>query len=115
MTPKEAKMSAVMNVERGESIAGVWVAPEIPGIGIYKLVAKRKADGNCEWAHYVQRADGRKEKVYRGTVENQEQLKDVLAALNRAMSKTFSPAVQLNTADADFYTLDGNKLDSSIQ
>ena len=58
MTPKEAKMSAVMNVERGESIAGVWVAPEIPGIGIYKLVAKRKADGNCEWAHYVQRADG---------------------------------------------------------
>jgi hypothetical protein len=115
MKPQEAKRFAVMSVERGETIAGIWIAPEIPEIGIYKLVAKQTVNGSCEWAHFVQRADGRREKVYRGMVENSHQLEDVLNAINAALKRTFGPAVQLQPADADFFTADGKRLDSSVQ
>jgi hypothetical protein len=103
-----------MSVERGETIAGIWVAPEIPEVGIYKLVAKQTLKGNCEWAHFVQRADGRREKVYRGTVENPGELEEVLAAINAALGRTFGTQFQLRPSDADFYTMDGRKLDSSV-
>jgi hypothetical protein len=52
--------------------------------------------------------------VYRGTVECAEHLEDVLTAINAALRRTFGPAVQLQPADADFFTLDGRKLDSSV-
>jgi len=102
-----------MSVAEGEEIAGAWVAPHVPQIGIYKLLAKKKKDGTCEWAHFVQRDNGLKEKVYRGTVENEERLKDVLTALNNALRTAYGPNIQLQTADADVYTLDGKK-DSGI-
>jgi DNA-binding PadR family transcriptional regulator len=104
---------AVMNVDKGEEIAGAWVTPHVPQIGIYKLLAKKKKDGACEWAHFVQRDNGLKEKVYRGTVENAERLKDVVAAINSALRTTYGPNIQLQVADADVYTLDGKK-DSGI-
>ncbi len=104
---------AVMNVDKGEEIAGAWVTPHVPQIGIYKLLAKKKADGTCEWAHFVQRDNGLKEKVYRGTVENEGRLKDVLTALNNALRTAYGPNIQLQTADADVYTLDGKK-DSGV-
>jgi hypothetical protein len=110
MKPEQAKMLAVMNVEEGEKILGAWVTPTIPEIGVYKLLAKRKQDGTCEWAHFVQRADGRKEKVYRGTVESESRLKEVVTAIDAALGKTFGPNVQLQLAHADFYSLDGKKL-----
>ena len=115
MKPQQARQFAVMSVERGEKIAGVWVAPSISDVGTYKLVAKQKSNGSCEWAHFVQRADGRRDKVYRGSVECSEHLEDVLSAINAALQRTFGPSVQLRPADADFYTLDGRKLDSSVQ
>ena len=114
MKPQEAKRSAVMSVERGETIAGIWIAPEVPEIGIYKLIAKETANGSCEWAHFVQRADGRREKVYRGMVENSHQLEDVLTAINAALERTFGATVQLRPADGDFFTIDSRKLDSSV-
>lgn len=104
---------AVMNVDKGEEIAGAWVTPHVPQIGIYKLLAKKKKDGTCEWAHFVQRDNGLKEKVYRGTVENEGRLKDVLTALNNALRTAYGPNIQLQAADADVYTLDGKK-DSGI-
>ncbi len=104
---------AVMNVNKGEEIAGAWVTPHVLQIGIYKLLAKKKKDGTCEWAHFVQRDSGAKEKVYRGTVENEERLKDVLAALNSALRTAYGPLIQLQNADADVYALNGKK-DSSI-
>lgn len=114
MKPQEARQYAVMSVERGETIAGIWIAPEVRDVGIYKLLAKQKSDGTCEWAHFVQRTDGRREKVYRGTVENSDELEDVLKAINGALGRTFGPHVQLKPADADFYTMDGRKLNSSV-
>jgi hypothetical protein len=114
MKPQQAKQCAVISVERGETIAGIWVAPRITDIGTFKLVAKQTSNRSCEWAHFVQRYDGRRDKVYRGTVECVEHLEDVLTAINAALRRTFGPAVQLQPADADFYTLDGRKLDSSV-
>jgi hypothetical protein len=100
---------AVMNVEKGEEIAGMWVTPHVPEIGIYKLLAKKKKNGACEWAHFVQRDSGLKDNVYRGTVENEGRLNDVVEAINAALRKAYGPHIQLKAADADLYTLDGKK------
>ena len=106
---------ALMNVEKGEEIAGAWVTPTVPGIGFYKLLAKKKKDGTCEWVHFVQRADGTKDSVYRGTVENQKRLNDVVDAINSALNTAYGPIVRLQIADYDMYTLDGKKAPDTIQ
>jgi len=51
MKNPKLKTQAVMNVAEGETIAGMWVAPRIPEIGVYKLAAKQRKDGICEWVH----------------------------------------------------------------
>ena len=35
---------AVMNIAEGEELFGGWATPSIPQVGIYKLLAKKKAD-----------------------------------------------------------------------
>lgn len=105
---------AIMNIEKGEEILGGWVTPHIPEIGIYKLLAKKKADETVEWAHFVQRDDGRKEKLYRGTVENADRISDVIQAINNALHKAYGPEISLHPADADMYTLDGQKASKTI-
>ncbi len=101
---------AIMNVDEGEEVLGGYVTPRIPQIGIYKLLAKKKKDGTCEWAHFVQRDDGRKENVYRGTVENEARLADVVKALNSALNTAYGPTIRLRPADSDMYTLDGKQV-----
>ena len=105
---------AVMNVEKGEEILGGWVTPHIPEIGIYKLLAKKKADQTVEWAHFVQRDDGRKEKVYRGTVEEASRITDVIQAINNALHKAYGPDISLQSADADVYSINGQKASKTI-
>jgi hypothetical protein len=100
-------VQALMAVEKGEEIAGTWTTPVVPEIGFYKLLAKRRADGVCEWVHFVQRADGSKDKVYRGTVESKEQLADVVAAINSALRTAYGPLVQLHLAEAEIMFVDG--------
>jgi len=114
MKPKIPSPPAIMNIDEGEEIAGMWVTPHVPKIGIYKLLAKKKKDGTVEWANFVQRDDGRKEKIYRGTVENVSRLADVVSAINNALHTAYGPAVSLITADADVYSLDGKKAPPAI-
>lgn len=106
---------AVMNVDEGEEVLGAYVTPHIPQIGIYKLLAKKKKDGTCEWAHFVQRADGRKENVYRGEVENESGLASVVEGINAALSKVYGASVSLHPADSDMYTLDGKQIPTTRQ
>ena len=110
--PKGVPLSklAVMNVNEGEEILPSYVTPHVPQIGIYKLLAKKKKDGKCEWAHFVQRDDGRKENVYRGEVENESRVADVIAAINSALNTAYGPAIRLHPADSDMYTLDGKQV-----
>ena len=107
--PKGVPLSklAVMNVDEGEEILPSYVTPHVPQIGIYKLLAKKRKDGKCEWAHFVQRDDGRKENVYRGEVENEARMADVVDALNSALHTAYGPTISLVPADSDMYTLDG--------
>jgi hypothetical protein len=100
-------VQALMSVEKGEEIAGTWVTAVAPGIGFYKLLAKRRADGSCEWVHFVQRADGSKDKVYRGTVANQAQLAEVVAAINSALRTAYGPLLQLQPAETEISFVDG--------
>ncbi len=100
---------AVMNVDEGEEVLGGYVTPHIPQIGIYKLLAKKRKDGKCEWAHFVQRDDGRKENVYRGEVENEAGLADVVEGINAALQKVYGPTISLRPADSNMYTLDGKQ------
>lgn len=100
-------IQALLSVGKGEKIAGTWTTPTIPGIGFYKLLAKRCVDGTCEWVHFVQRPNGDKDKVYRGTVENEGRLADVLSALNSALRTAYGPLIQLRPADAEISFVDG--------
>jgi len=108
-------LPAIMELAAGEEIAGMWVTPTIPGTGFYKLFAKKKKDGTYEWAHFIQRDDGRKERIMRGTAENKEQLDQVVETANRNLMKFFGPAYGLRPADADVYTLGAKKSTPYVQ
>lgn len=96
---------AVMNIEKGEEILGGWITPHIPQVGIYKLLVKKKTDGTIEWAHFVQRDNGLKERIMRGTVKNSDELDIVRDAVNNNLRRIFGVAMQ--AADYDVKTLDG--------
>jgi hypothetical protein len=115
MKTESFKVPAIMEVDNGEEIAGMWVSPMIPGTGFYKLFAKKKKNGNYEWAHFVQRDNGRKEKVMRGVAENKNQLDQVVEIANRNLRKFFGPAFGLQPADVDTYSLEGKKSPPYIQ
>ncbi len=111
--PSLASM-AIMNIEKGEEILGGWITPHIPEIGIYKLLAKKKVDQTVEWAHFVQRDDGRKDSLYRGTVENVDRISDVIKAINNALHKAYGPDISLRPADADVYSINGQKASKTV-
>ena len=103
MTPKQAKQYAVMTLNQGENIAGMWATPLIPGTGFYKLFAKQKTDGTIEWAHLLQRTDGTKELMFRGTVKSKKELNKVLNTANSTLQRIFGHSVKFNVAKTDFY------------
>jgi len=113
---KSIAQMAVMNVDKGEEIVGGWATPHIPQVGIYKLLAKKKKNNTIEWAHFVQRDNGLKEKVFRGEVKNQSELDTVLEVTNKNLLKFFPGTarqgrcgVVIQPADYDVSTLDGKK------
>ena len=114
MNPKEAKKRAIMTLDKGENIVGMWVTPLIPETGFYKLFAKQKTDGTIEWAHLLQREDGTKELMFRGTVKSKKELNKVLDASNSNLQRIFGATIKLNVAEAEFRTLDGKKFDDTV-
>jgi hypothetical protein len=101
---------AVMNVDEGEEIAATLMNGEIPGTGHYKFLAKKRIDGKFEWAHFVQRVNGQKEKMYRGEAENEEQLKLVIEIMNRNLTRVFGPHAEMKPGNPHFYDLSGTGL-----
>ena len=108
------KIQAIMNVGKGEQIAGMWISKHIPGTGYYKLLAKEKKDGTCEWVHFIQRDDGTKEKFYTGETKNSEELKLVLEVMNGVLAKTFGKDVQMGEGNPNIYSTDGIKAGKEI-
>jgi hypothetical protein len=106
MSPDTSR-AAVLSVEKGEEIFGGWATAPIPQVGIYKLLAKKKADGTIEWAHFVQRDSGVKEKVIRGTVQTREEFPIVKNAIDNNLHRIFG--VTLQEVGFDIGKLDGKK------
>ena len=78
---------AILNVEKGEEIAMMCVSQFVVGSGHFKFLVKKKKDRKFEWAHFVERADKKKENVYRGEAVDLEQLKLVLDIMKRNLIK----------------------------
>ena len=111
MKPDLSKM-AVMNIEKGEEIVGGWATPHIPQVGMYKLLAKKKVDDTIEWAHFVQRDNGLKERVMRGTVKTSDELDIVRDTANNNLRRIFG--VTMQAAEYDVSTLDGMKASDTM-
>ena len=114
MSSNKSQIPAMMNVSKGEEIAGMWISLSITEIGVYKLLAKKRVDKKYEWVHFVQRENGMKDSVYRGEVENIEKLNLVLEIMNNQLSKTFGQHVQMKPAKYDSYVVGGAKGNESI-
>jgi hypothetical protein len=111
MKSRFAKM-AVMNVEEGEEILAGRATAHIPQVGIYKLLAKKKADETIEWAHFVERDNGLKEKVMRGTVNSPVEFDVVIDTVNNNLRRLFG--VTMQPAGLEVRTLDGKKASDTI-
>jgi len=109
---KENQIKAVMNIEKGEEIIGAWITPKIPEIGFYKLLAKQKKDGSCEWVHFIQRINGEKDSFFRGEVKSKEEIEKVVAGINAALSKTFGIECKLKLGNPGVYSLNDRNLDN---
>lgn len=114
MTPKQARERAIMTLDKDENIVGIWATPPIPQTGFYKLLAKQKADGCIEWAQLLQRIDGTKELMFRGTVKSKKELNKVVDLVSTQLSRTFGTSIKLTTAKAEFYSLNGMKYDNTV-
>lgn len=112
MNKPDLYSQAVMNVDKGEEIAGVWATPQIPQVGVYKLVAKMRADGVYEWAHFQHRLDGSRKVLFRGEVESKARLAEVLDAANKHLQGIFG--VTMSATDVSMTTLDGRKADDTV-
>jgi hypothetical protein len=102
----ELKQQAIMNVEKGEEIVG----------GLHRISRRwdstnfwqrKKANGIIERAHFIQRDNGLKERVLRGTARNCGEPDKVIEVANQNPLGLFG--VTLQATDYDMYTLDGKK------
>jgi hypothetical protein len=98
---------AMMNIEKGEEIAMMCVSQALPNHGYYKFLAKKKVDDTCEWVHFIERFDKRKEKVYVGHVASADQLLTVLDIMNRNLVKTFGVSAEMKSGHFDIYSAFG--------
>ena len=105
---------AVMNLEKGEEIVSALVSGHIAGTGRYKFLAKKRKDKKIEWAHFVERDNGLKEKVYRGEVNTDTELKLALEIMNRNLVKIFGPHAEMKQGIPEFRSLMGKKFDDTV-
>jgi hypothetical protein len=113
MTDPDMRSQAVMNLDTGETIAGLWSTPQIPDVGVYKLVAKKRLDGKFEWAHFQHRVDGTRRVLLRGEVEAKGRLAAVLEVTNSTLTRIYGVVMQV--ADFSATTTDGKKFNGPVQ
>jgi hypothetical protein len=98
---------AVMNVEKGEDIVASLVGGLIAGTGRYKMLAKKKLNGNIEWAHFLERDTGIKESVYRGQVRNDTELQILITVMNKNLKKVFGDQAIMRQGTFEITTIMG--------
>jgi hypothetical protein len=112
MKKPDLKSQAVMNVDKDESIVGMWATPKIPEIGVYKLLAKKRTDGVIEWVHFQHRIDDTRKVLFRGEVESRERLSVVIEVANKQLQNVYG--VSLAPADVSMKTLDGRSAEGTV-
>jgi hypothetical protein len=112
MKESDLRSQEVMNIDKGESIEGLWATPQIPQIGVYKLVVKQRADGIYEWVHFQHRPDGTRKVLFRGELETKVRITDVLEAANENLHNVYG--VTMSVADVNISTLDGRKSGDTV-
>jgi len=112
MKRSDLRSQAVMNVDKGESIEGLWATPQIPQVGAYKLVMKRRTDGVFEWVHFQHRLDGTRKVLFRGELETKVRIADVLEVANKNLHNVYG--VTMSAADVNISTLDGRKSSNTV-
>ena len=112
MKKSNLRSQAVMNVDKGESIEGLWATPHIPQIGVYKLVVKKRTDGIFEWVHFQHCLDGTRKVLFRGELETKVRIADVLEVANKNLHNVFG--VTMSVADVGISTLDGRKSSDTV-
>jgi hypothetical protein len=105
-------LTAVMTISEGEEFFAGQTTPLIPQVGIYKLLAKKKLDATIEWAHFVEREDGQKGNVMRGTVNNSDEFALVIDTINNNLRRIFG--ITLQPAAYEVCTLDGKRLSDTV-
>jgi hypothetical protein len=106
---------AILNVDKGDEIVGGWITPKIPEVGAYKLLVVKRKSGKFDWAHFIQRDNGNKDRVMRGTLNNIEELESLKEMINKNLGKVYGAHIKLFPADYDMMTLDGKKSPPLIQ
>lgn len=107
-------LQPMLNIAKGEEIIHALVSNYIPGTGYYKFLSKQKADGTCEWVHFVERVNGNKEKVFRGETKTKEELNTVLEVMNRNLTRIFGPAAEMKPGKTEVRTTAGLKDDGTV-
>jgi len=109
----ELPFQPILTVDKGEQVAGMWITPFVPGVGYFKLLAKKKENGKCEWVHFIQRVDGTKDSFHRGEVETENDLEKVTETINKVLAQIFGENIKLENGEPEIYSLDGEKLGNS--
>ena len=113
MTDPDPVSAAVMFVEGGEKIAGLWTTPQIANVGSYKLSAKKRRDGKFEWVHFQHRQDDTCRILLRGEAGSRDRLSAVLEGTNNTLLRIHG--VIMRIADRSATTTDGKKVDGPVQ
>lgn len=101
-----------MQIDKDESIEGLWATPQIPQIGVYKLIVKKRKDGIFEWVHFLHRLDGTRKVLFRGELEAKIRIADVLEAANKTLRNVYG--VTMSVADVNISTLDGRSAGDTV-
>lgn len=112
MQPKPPR-KFIMEVYEGEELIGGWVTQHISGMGVFKLLVKKRKDGMIEWAHFLQGEDGTKGRILRGEVNSQEQLDEVIGDMNRNLKQILG--VTLQAGDYDVRAANGKRPPDNVQ
>ncbi len=112
MTSPDPKPQAVMHIEKGEEVAGMGATPQIPHVGVYKLIAKKRADGKIEWVHFQHRPDGTRKVLFRGELESRAHVTDVLDGTNKTLTRVHGVVMQV--ADFDMQPLADRKTGGKV-
>src|SRR5207248_599324 len=103
------QQKAILSIEEGEEIVEALISSHIAGTGHYKFLAKRRKDKKIEWAHFVERADGTKDSIYRGEVRDEKELKIVIEIMNRNLTKCFGTSAEMKEGKHKLISLFGTE------